>query len=367
MKHCGGLIVALAFGTSPLFPQLTITPANVTLRAAGIQQFSASPGTCYSWTASIGFINLSGVYQAPFNIPVPQMVTVSCSNSQGQGSTTLTLAASSTAVAGLSWNRGGIYGGTVLIEAPANPLYAASGQLLLDLDLNYFQLIPSSHRPGQTMLSLNPSNLPPGPPGPAGPTGPPGVNCTFPNGCPGLGTTTNPDGSLALFLNTAYVMSRALDVQNVDHWCADHSGTPAYVCGTPSPAAWQLPGGASGYIAGQWVLFTPSVSSSGPASLNVNNQGITSIKLVDGTTDPGTQLKQGQPYLLTQDGTVWRMSQGDSYAQIPMTVAISQCSGSGVGWDCSGLYRVMTPNLTLIGVLDANIPTTGVTWNPVNP
>lgn len=308
-----GLVGTLFSLTSPLFAQLTISPSNITLKAAGIQQFAAAPGPCYSWTASLGSINLSGVYQAPFNIPIPQAVTIACSRSQGQGSASITLAASSTSTAGFSWNRGGIYGGTVLIEAPKNPLYASNGQVLIDIDPMYFQLIPSVLRSGQSMLSLIAGNLPQGP---AGPPGPAGVNCSFPSGCPGLGTTTNPDGSTALFLNTAVAMSRPLDVQNVDHWCQDTQGTTAYTCGTPTPAAWAN-GGAPGYSPGTWVFLMPSANSTGGASLNVNNQGSVNIKLVDGTTDPGGQLKQGQIYLLVFNGTVWVMTQGDSYAAVP--------------------------------------------------
>lgn len=110
--------------------------------------------------------------------------------------------------------------------------------------------------------------------------------------------------------NTASIATRTIDVSNVDHWCKDMSGSTAYRCGTPSPAAW---GTAPGYQAGSWVMFQSLVSSPGPASLNVNSKGLANIKLSDGTTDPGTLLQAGRIYLLVQDGVVWRMGQGDSH------------------------------------------------------
>jgi hypothetical protein len=296
----------------PLLGQLSISPSGIHLKAAGIQQFTATPGPCFQWTASVGFINLSGVYQAPFNIPVPQTATISCVTGAQSGSATITLDMSATAVAGFSWNRGGIYGGTVLIEAPQNPLYASSGKVLLDFDPNLLQLIPSTARPGQQMLSVNTANLPPGPQGPQGPPGTPGMSCPQPLSCNGIVLVSNPDGTVSPSINSAYASTRGLDVANVDHWCQDTSGSTAYVCGMPSPAAWSN-NGALGYATGSWVFLVPQATSFGSATLNVNNQGIVNIKLADGTTDPGSLLVAGRWYLLVFKGTVWTMSQGDSH------------------------------------------------------
>jgi len=302
-----------------LYAQLSISPSGIHLKAAGIQQFTATPPPCYAWTASIGSINLSGVYQAPFNIPIPQTVTIGCSISSGgsnpanfttaSGLTTITLDASSTPTAGFSWNRGGIYGGTVLIETPQNPLYASSGKVLLDFDPNLLTFVPSSTRPGQQALSVNVANLPPGP---QGPPGTPGMSCPQPASCTGIILVTNPDGTVSPSINSAYANTRGLDVANVDHWCQDTSGTTGqYSCGTPNPAAWSNNGGV-GYATGSWVFLVPQSTSAGSASLNVNNQGIVNIKLADGTTDPGPRLQGGRWYLLVFNGTVWTMSQGDS-------------------------------------------------------
>lgn len=303
----------LLFLTIPLCAQLTISPSGIHLKAAQIQQFTASPGPCYQWTSSLGFVNLSGVYQAPFNIPVPQAVTISCISASGNGSASVTLDASATSTAGFSWNRGGIYGGTVIIETPQNPLYASSGKVLLDFDSNLLALIPSVTRPGQQMLSVNVSNLPPGPQGPPGPAGTPGMSCPTPTSCTGIVLVSNPDGTVSPSINSAYAQTRSLDVANVDHWCQDTSGNPAYVCATGSLAAWSAAmGGGSGYRPGSWVMLSPSASSFGSASLNVDGQGLANIKLSDGITDPGSLLQAGRIYLLVQDGVVWRMSQGDS-------------------------------------------------------
>jgi hypothetical protein len=50
-----------------------------------------------------------------------------------------------------------------------------------------------------------------------------------------------------------------------------------------------------------------NVSTSGPASLNVNNCGLANIKLADGKTDPGTAMLNGSMYHLVSDGTVFRL------------------------------------------------------------
>jgi hypothetical protein len=112
--------------------------------------------------------------------------------------------------------------------------------------------------------------------------------------------------------NTASIATRTIDVSNVDHWCKDSQGSTAYLCGTPTPAAWTN-GGSPGYRAGSWVMLSPSASSISSASLEVNGQGPVNIKRSDGTTDPGNLLVSGRIYLLVYDGTVWRMSQGDSH------------------------------------------------------
>jgi len=109
--------------------------------------------------------------------------------------------------------------------------------------------------------------------------------------------------------NTAVVLTRALDVQNVDHFCKPQAATVSFVCSTPTPAAW-CPANALGYPAGTWVdlVATAGANATNPgASINVNNCGLASIKLRDGVTDPGTALVSGSYYHLVSDGTVFRI------------------------------------------------------------
>jgi hypothetical protein len=235
---------------------------------------------------------------------------VTCSGAAGMGTAQVTLKASGTH--GFPWiSPNGVYSfnGNLV-----NPLFRTSTALGIDFDPNLLTLIPSTTRPGQQMLSVNTANLPSGPVGQSGAQGPPGVsgvNCTS-GMCNGIVVVTNPDGTVSPSINSAVTETRSLDVQNVDHWCVDNTGTIAYVCGTGSPAAWGN-GGQPGYASGSWVFLVPSMTSLGPASLNVNSQGVASIKLSDGATDPGSLLVQGRWYLLVFNGTVWTMSQGDSH------------------------------------------------------
>jgi hypothetical protein len=109
--------------------------------------------------------------------------------------------------------------------------------------------------------------------------------------------------------NTATMLSRANDVQNVDHYCKDTSGSVVGACSTNTPSAWCV---GAGYVAGSWVDYVPGATTNGPGWVNVNQCGQASIKLNDGVTDPGDRLKKGGYYHLISDAVVWRMSAGDS-------------------------------------------------------
>jgi hypothetical protein len=128
----------------------------------------------------------------------------------------------------------------------------------------------------------------------------------------GMMWQTSPNGP-ALTFNTATLLSHAASVQNIDHFCQDTSNTAgAYVCATSGgPAAWCSSGG-SHYPAGYWVNLKVMAGATGTASLNVNFCAMQNIKLSDGTTDPGTKMKAGRTYLITSNGTVWVLTQGDS-------------------------------------------------------
>lgn len=62
-----------------------------------------------------------------------------------------------------------------------------------------------------------------------------------------------------------------------------------------------------GYQAGTWIDILSNVSTTGPASINVNNCGLVNIKLADGKTDPGTAIVNGSMYHFVSDGTVFRV------------------------------------------------------------
>jgi len=98
-----------------------------------------------------------------------------------------------------------------------------------------------------------------------------------------------------------------MDVQSVDHWCKLSSSTSGFVCSTPTPAAWCNSPANIGYAPGTWIDMLANVSTSGPASLNVNNCGLANIKLADGKTDPGAAMLNGSMYHLVSDGTVFRL------------------------------------------------------------
>ena len=113
-------------------------------------------------------------------------------------------------------------------------------------------------------------------------------------------------------VNTAAVLSHALDVQDVNHFCVDTSGTSSGACQTGEPFAW----GGPNYQAGMSVDYVPGMTSTGSATLNVNNLGPMNVKLYDGTTDPGPRLVKGAVYHLVASASgsalVWRMTYGDS-------------------------------------------------------
>jgi|HubBroStandDraft_3_1064219.scaffolds.fasta_scaffold17611_1 hypothetical protein len=109
--------------------------------------------------------------------------------------------------------------------------------------------------------------------------------------------------------NTAVVLTRATDVQSVDHFCKPAGGVPNFTCATPNPSAWCAGSttAPSGYTAGTWVDIQADASTTGPGWLNVNNCGQWNIKLADGLTDPGNAMVKGSMYHLVSDGTVWRL------------------------------------------------------------
>lgn len=107
---------------------------------------------------------------------------------------------------------------------------------------------------------------------------------------------------------TATMLTRSTDVQSIDHWCNLSGGaTSSFVCATPAPAAWcgGISNQPSGYAAGEWIDMVANVSTSGTASLNVNNCGVENVKLADGVTDPGAYIVKGSLYHFVNNGAVF--------------------------------------------------------------
>lgn len=140
--------------------------------------------------------------------------------------------------------------------------------------------------------------------GPAGPTGPQGAagvtgptGPTGPQGTTGITGPTGPSGPTGPAGPTGPSGGGGVN------YCAPASAsTTAYTC-APAPPL-------SAYAAGVTLAFVPDVNGSGGAmTVNVNSLGAKSIKLGDGSTNPGaTELRAGRPYVLTYDGTAFRMA-----------------------------------------------------------
>lgn len=107
---------------------------------------------------------------------------------------------------------------------------------------------------------------------------------------------------LAGTVNTACALSISTAQSGAPTFCNSSNGTPAYTCSLSATHV------LLGYTPGMTILLMADGSNSGPASLNIDNLGVRSIKQTDGTTDPtpGTFLP-GHFHLLVFDGTVWRI------------------------------------------------------------
>jgi hypothetical protein len=103
-------------------------------------------------------------------------------------------------------------------------------------------------------------------------------------------------------LNTAVALTIANSQAGKADFCNSTNGTDSYTCTLNASAV------LTAYTAGMHLTLSPDTSSSGAASLNVDNVGIKNIKQADGLTDPTTaQIVAGRPITLYYDGTVWRL------------------------------------------------------------
>jgi phosphatidylethanolamine-binding protein (PEBP) family uncharacterized protein len=82
-------------------------------------------------------------------------------------------------------------------------------------------------------------------------------------------------------------------------FCNDAGSNDAYTCTVSEIAA---------LADGQLVAFRPNTNNTNAATLDINGLGAAAIKQADGSTDPITgELVAGQRYLLSYDGTVFRL------------------------------------------------------------
>jgi len=83
LAACSGVSVPANSSSSPPGVVVTVSPATATVQSAGTQQFNASvagnSNTAVTWSASLGTISVSGLYQAP-TVTVNTNVTVTATS-----------------------------------------------------------------------------------------------------------------------------------------------------------------------------------------------------------------------------------------------------------------------------------------------
>jgi len=85
-----------------------------------------------------------------------------------------------------------------------------------------------------------------------------------------------------------------------ESYCASSNGTTAYTCTMPNKAL-------TAYNVGQMFLLNVDTTCAAACTLNIDGNGIKSVKQPNGTTDPGGVLLAGQAQLIWYDGTVMRL------------------------------------------------------------
>ncbi len=85
-----------------------------------------------------------------------------------------------------------------------------------------------------------------------------------------------------------------------ENYCFSNNGTSAYSCRLRYKSI-------TGYSAGMTFLLVADTACNTSCSLNVDNQGPVSIKMIDGTTDPRGTVLPGQPQWVFYDGAVFRL------------------------------------------------------------
>ena len=231
----------------------TVTPAAVSLRAAGTQQFTSSIANCF-WSTPIGTVNLAGYYQAPLVIPFAISTTATCATQTQSASASVTLTPSSLPVAGLEYIRGGNFAGSIIVLAIQAPLFAANGQ-----------------------FGINGSPL----------------KCPT-AGCSGILLLPNGDGTVMPDINSAVYPTKDTLLSGSCNYVKSTNGTTAYTYAF-GPVCKVLTKYTEGMTFTLWVDATCATS----CTLNIDGLGIVSIKMPDTATDPNGALIQFQPQTVT--------------------------------------------------------------------
>ncbi len=85
-----------------------------------------------------------------------------------------------------------------------------------------------------------------------------------------------------------------------ENYCFSSNGSAAYTCRMRYKTL-------TGYNAGMTFLLVVDAACDKSCTLNIDNQGPVSIKMIDGTTDPRGTVLPGQPQWIFYDGSVFRL------------------------------------------------------------
>jgi len=85
-----------------------------------------------------------------------------------------------------------------------------------------------------------------------------------------------------------------------ENYCASSDSSTAYTCRLHYKTL-------TSYAAGMTFLLVVNTLCASSCSLNIDNNGVVSIKMIDGTTDPRGTLVPGQPQWIFYDGHVFRL------------------------------------------------------------
>lgn len=100
-------------------------------------------------------------------------------------------------------------------------------------------------------------------------------------------------------MNSAVALTIAMAETGLPIFCRSTNGTTAYTCSLSAARA------LTQYELGMILLLYVDTTCASSCNLSVDGVGITSIKKIDGSTDPGGALVANQPQLVFYNGTVF--------------------------------------------------------------